>query len=123
MPEPRDFRFRKHEHLRSPAEFERVYRRRCTAGTSFLVVHGLTNELAYNRVGFSVSRKVGPAVKRNRLRRLYREAFRLTKHLLPTGFDLVMIPRGTEIPNLDELKEALPVLVGALARKLGRGQQ
>ena len=43
-----------------------------------------------------MSRKVGPATHRNRLRRLYREAFRLTRHDMPTGLDLILIPRKGE---------------------------
>ena len=67
-----------------------------------------------------MSRKVGPATYRNRLRRLYREAFRLTRHEMPTGLDLVLIPRRPEHPELAELCRALPRLVRQAARKLGR---
>jgi len=57
----------------------------------------------------------------NRLRRLYREAFRLTKAELPAGLDLVLIPRGQELPALDELKESLLKLVPQAARRLEKG--
>ena len=57
---------------------------------------------------------------RNRLRRLYREAFRLTKHDMPVGLDLVVIPRKAEEPAFAELKRSLPRLVQQVARKLGR---
>ncbi len=72
------------------------------------------------RIGFSVSRKVGGAVQRNRLRRLYREAFRLTRQTMPTGMDLVLIPRKSDEPALETLTTGLPRLVEALARKLAR---
>jgi ribonuclease P protein component len=68
----------------------------------------------------SVSRKVGKATQRNRLRRLYREAFRLTRHSLPTGLDLVLIPRGAEEPSLAELKRSLAHLVTRLSQRLRR---
>ena len=58
---------------------------------------------------------------RNRFRRLYREAFRLTRHEMPTGLDLVLIPRGQEEPALEELKKSLPELVRKLARRLDMG--
>jgi ribonuclease P protein component len=63
---------------------------------------------------------VGQATHRNRLRRLYREAFRLTRHEMPTGLDLVLIPRRPEHPELAELCRALPRLVRQAERKLGR---
>ena len=57
--------------------------------------------LGHLRVGLSVSRKIGNAVQRNRFKRLYREAFRLSRAELPTGLDLVMLPRSTREPELD----------------------
>ena len=68
-----------------------------------------------------MSRKVGPATHRNRLRRLYREAFRLTRHELPAGLDLVLIPRKPDEPTLGQLKQSLPRLVRHAARKLEPG--
>ena len=62
---------------------------------------------------------MGKATRRNRLRRLYREAFRLTKHEMPGGLDLVLIPRRPGEPALEELKRSLPRLVQQVARKLG----
>src|SRR3954462_2495373 len=89
-----DFRFRAHEHLRRPVDFKRVYDRRRSVSTDNLIVYAATNELPHNRLGLSVSRKFGGAVQRNRLRRLYREAYRLTRHQMPAGLDLVLIPRS-----------------------------
>src|SRR5215471_14651013 len=112
--------FRPHEHLRRPADFQRVYDRRRSASDQLLIVYGCENGLPHLRLGLSVSRKVGPATRRNRLRRLYREAFRLTRHEMPAGLDLVVIPRRPEDPSLEHLKGALPRLVGQIARKLAR---
>ena len=86
----------------------------------WLIVYVCENDLPHLRVGLSVSRKNGGAVQRNRLRRLYREAFRLTRHEMPTGLDLVLIPRRPEHPELAVLCRALPRLVRQAARKLGR---
>jgi ribonuclease P protein component len=114
------FRFRPHEHLRRADDFRRVFERRRSVSDAWLIVYGCENGLPHLRLGLSVSRKFGQATHRNRLRRLYREAFRLTRHEMPTGLDLVLIPRTVEPPPLAELKQALPRLVGQVARKLAR---
>ena len=114
------YRFRPAEHLRRAGDFRRVYERRRSAGNDWLIVYGCENGLPHLRVGLSVSRKVGPATHRNRLRRLYREAFRLTRQEMPTGLDLVLIPRKPEEPPLEELKQCLPRLVRQVARRLAR---
>ncbi len=118
MPNP--FAFRPHEHLRRPEDFRRVYERRRSASDGWLIVYARLNNLPYIRLGLSVSRKVGPAVRRNRLRRLYREAFRLTRHEMPPGLDLILIPRRPDDPPLEELKQSLAHLVRQLGRKLAR---
>jgi ribonuclease P protein component len=119
MTTPR-FTFRPHEHLRRPADFRRVYDRRRSVSDGWLIVYACENGLPHLRLGLSVSRKVGQATHRNRLRRLYREAFRLTRHEMPVGLDLVLIPRRPEHPPLEELKRSLPRLVRQAARKLER---
>ena len=113
--------FRPAEHLRRPSDFRRVYDRRRSVSDSWLIVYACENGLPHLRLGLSVSRKFGKAVQRNRLRRLYREAFRLTRHQMPTGMDLVLIPRRDEEPTLKVLKQVLPQLVRRVAKKLGRG--
>jgi ribonuclease P protein component len=120
---PHSFRFRPTEHLRLPSEFKRVYERRRSASDGLLIVYACENGLPHLRLGLSVSRKLGQATRRNRLRRLYREAYRLTRHEMPVGLDLVLIPRSGQVPELEALKEALPRLVGQLARKLARERE
>jgi ribonuclease P protein component len=122
MTEPTpSYRFRPHEHLRRAADFRRVYDRRRSVSNDWLIVYACENGLPHLRLGLSVSRKFGGAVQRNRLRRLYREAFRLTRAAMPVGLDLILIPRRPEPPTLEDLKESLPRLVRQAARKLGRG--
>jgi ribonuclease P protein component len=111
---PRDLR------LRRPAEFQRVYERRRSVSDPWLIIYGCANGLPHLRLGLSVSRKNGKANLRNRLRRLYREAFRLTRPELPVGLDLVLIPRKPQPPTLEQLKESLKRLVDQLARRLAR---
>src|SRR3954452_12344611 len=105
------YAFRPAEHLRRPTDFRRVYERRRSVSDAWLIVYACENGLPYLRLGLSVSRKVGNAVKRNRLRRLYREAFRLSRAQMTTGLDLVLIPRRSDDPDPKMLLTALPKLV------------
>jgi ribonuclease P protein component len=109
---------RKHEHLRSPAEFQQVYDRRRSAADGSMIVYAKENGVAYSRIGFSISRKYGGAVQRNRLRRLYREAFRLLKDQLPVGLDLVLIPRSQSEPTIADIGKSLQSLVKQLHKKM-----
>ena len=120
QPPAPSFRFRPEEHLRRPSDFRRVYERRRSASDDWLIVYACENELPHLRIGLSVSRKYGQATRRNRLRRLYREAFRLSRHHMPTGLDLILIPRKNDEPPLRELLHSLPRLVFQLSRKLAR---
>jgi ribonuclease P protein component len=116
------FGFPRLYHLRRPADFRRVYDFRRSASDRFLIVYACPNHLPYLRLGLSVSRKVGKAIQRNRLRRLYREAFRLMRPHLPTGLDLVLIPRVQEAPRLIVLQASLSRLVKQLAQRLSQGK-
>jgi ribonuclease P protein component len=116
-----DQRFPPRERLKRPADFRRVYDRRCSAADSTIVVYGCLNELPFSRLGLSVSRKVGGAVVRNRWKRLLREAYRLTRTELPIGIDWVVIPRNSSPAPLCRLVESLRSQMNVVHRKLQRG--
>jgi len=110
------------EHLRTARDFQRVFERRCSANDEWLQVYGVNNGLPYSRLGLSVGRKWGPAVVRNRIRRLYREAYRLTKSSLPQGLDLVFVPRKADGIALAKLLSAVPQLIQKVSDRLARSR-
>lgn len=82
--------------LKENYEFRRVFSRGKSTATSRLVLYWLDNRRPSFRVGFSVSKKVGNAVQRNRLKRILRECFhRLTPNLDEKSFDFVVVARQT----------------------------
>lgn len=108
------------ERLRRQTDFRRVYERRCSAADEWLVVYGCPNGLPHSRVGLSVGRKWGRAPTRNRIRRLYREAFRLSKSELPSGLDFILIPRRAVRLTLEQVKHSLRQLTEQVVKQLTR---
>jgi ribonuclease P protein component len=92
--------------LSRSAEFERVYRQGRSVGNRFLVLYSFPRSSAGEpadgaRLGVSVSRKVGGAVERNKVKRLLREAFGTLAERLPDDQDVVVVAR----PEVRELAE------------------
>jgi ribonuclease P protein component len=78
--------------LKKNRDFKRVYSRGKSYATYNLVLYFLPNGLEKNRVGFSISKKIGKAVVRNKIRRRLKEIIRLENNL-KEGYDLVFIAR------------------------------
>jgi len=104
--------------LSRSADFDRVFRQgRSHAGREFVLYVFPRGEMETPRLGLSVSRKVGGAVQRNRVKRLLREAFALESARLPAGTDAVVVARRdanalAEREGLDGVRRALGELVG-----------
>ena len=121
---PHPHAFRKSSHLRHPREFDRVFQLRCSAREGPLLVFAAPGLPATRRMGLSVSRRnIGGAVVRNRVKRLLREAFRLTAAGWPEGFDWVLVPQKGFEPKLDRLLRDLPALARRTAERAQRRQK
>ena len=80
--------------LKQNHEFRRLYTKGRNAVTPTLVIYARRRKGGENRVGFTVTVKLGHAVVRNRVRRRLREIYRLHEEELRRGFDLVVVARG-----------------------------
>lgn len=74
--------------------FQRLYHKGHSCAGKYMVVYCRPNHMGFNRVGYTVSKKLGHAVVRNRARRRLREVYRLDEAGLRAGFDIVVVARG-----------------------------
>jgi ribonuclease P protein component len=78
-------------------EFRRMYSKGKSGVSSYLVVYFRPNRCGNNRLGVTVSAKLGHAVVRNRIRRRIREIFRLNQPKLKQGYDMIVVARGRSV--------------------------
>jgi ribonuclease P protein component len=100
--------------LRKRREFELVFKDRRTFASKYLVMYARPNELSFNRLGLSVSKKIGNAVIRNRIKRLAREAMRKGLEGLPADYDFVIVARKPSIEI--GLEDFIRIIKGFLAK-------
>ena len=81
------------ESLKKNRDFQRVYRHGTSYANRYLVMYILENNSDKNRLGISVSKKVGNSVVRHRITRLIRESYRLNERSFSRGYDIVVIAR------------------------------
>lgn len=119
MPDVRRNRFRPAQRLRRRGEFEKVYHYRHRFSTKYFVVNYRPNSVGFDRLGLTVSRKMGGAVRRNRIKRKIRELFRTNRQGLKPSADLVVRPEKTFLEaQHEELQNCWQHALKSIRRKL-----
>ena len=101
--------------LKKNSDFRRLYAKGKSAANPYMVVYCRRNRTGENRLGFTVSVKLGHAVVRNRIRRRLREVARLNAERLRSGWDLVLVARSRALDApFNKLEEAYLASCGKL---------
>lgn len=96
------------ESLKKNKDFQNVYKHGISYANKYLVMYILDNQTSQNRLGISVSKKVGNSIVRHRLTRLIRESYRLQEDRFKCGFDIVVIARiGAKGKSYKEIDSAM----------------
>jgi len=89
-------------------DFQIIYKEGKSYANKYLVMYVLINNKEENRLGISVSKKVGNSVVRHRITRLIRESYRLQEDVFQKGYDIVIVARaGAKEKNYSEIESAL----------------
>lgn len=118
---PRPLAFDRKKRIVQKGDFDRAFRAGSRARGSILLVVARENGLGHTRLGLSVGKSIWKgAVQRNRVRRVFRESFRVSYPELPVGYDLVLIPAAPKLePTLaPTCAELVKLARKAVARQL-----
>lgn len=96
------------ESLKKNRQFQFVYKYGKSRANKYLVMYIKENGLGRNRIGISVSKKVGNSIVRHRITRLVRESYRLHENVFNSGLDMVIVARvGAADVGFYEIESAL----------------
>ncbi len=112
------YRFPRSARLRGRKAFQELFERRVRTSDQRLMLYAAPNGRRISRLGIAVNRRYGHAVRRNRIKRLIRESFRLIRPELPGGLDVLVVPRPGREPALSELQDSLRELIRRLQSRL-----
>ena len=113
--------FPRSRRLKNNSAFKAVIDLRIKAADRLLAIYALPNGLEYGRLGISVGRSSGGAVRRNALKRLIREVWRQSQESIPPGCDyVIMMTKKTQpvLPTYREVHESFQALITDLRTRL-----
>jgi ribonuclease P protein component len=108
------FRFLKKERINDSQDFKRVMKLGKRIKSKSFILFIQNNKMGFHRLGMVVKKEVGPATYRNRMKRYFREFFRLNKHRIGGSFDLVILAKEGNV--LKRFREAEEELKGLLVK-------
>jgi ribonuclease P protein component len=92
--------------------FRKLYARGKSVGNKYLILYYLPNYRQVNYLGITVNKKIGNAVKRNRAKRLIKEAYRLMENQIKTGYTFVFVARARTVEsNCQTILESIKELI------------
>lgn len=107
----RNNQFPREHRLSGKLAFAAVYTAGAKQSRGPLVAYSKPNHLSHCRWGLSVSRRVGTAVRRNRVKRMLRESIRMLQKDLPKGYDCVLVVRPHDPMPLAEYQKLLTAMI------------
>jgi len=109
------------ETIKRNEDYREIYRTGKSYANKYLIMYVRRNDTTYNRIGISVSKKVGNSVIRHRTTRLIREGYRLSEDSFMNGLDIVVVARvGARGKDYIEIESALLHLMKL--HKIGKEQ-
>ena len=107
------------ERIRKRDDFERVFQQGKRLRSGPIFARWVPNGLDHPRMAVAIRTAFGNSPQRNRAKRLLREAYRLNKHEMPAGIDIIFLPSyDWNAPHLTQLEEAMRHIAGMMRRAI-----
>ena len=107
--------------IKKNKEYRYIYSRGISLANPYMALYQYKNNLNYKRFGFSISKKIGKAVRRNFIRRRFKALCQINEHLFADGYDYVLIARkGIINVSFAELAQSLVKLTCRISSRKGK---